>query len=213
MPQAGNNLAPLQVKVFRLLPQATFARDISVTRDIFTSLLDSVPYPRARKAFGAVGIQTHLRIIMTRPQFPILLLYQPRQGPGCWPDTDCVGLSRAEVSRKPPQTTPDVLVSTHPWVLSYPLSSPRPLVLLVHASPLLSWLLESRRWGWQKKNEVIYSEKMFCFCDCCCCSLANGRNDRNICEELAKWVADGGVVKKLIPLHSCRCDGRLGAVL
>lgn len=38
----------------------------------------------------------------------------------------------------------------------------------------------------------------------------NGRNDRNICEELAKWVADGGVVRKLILPHSCRCVEDLG---
>lgn len=60
-------------KVFLLLPQAILPGDISVTRDISMSLVDSVPYPRAQKAFGTVGIQTHLQIIMNQPQFPICI--------------------------------------------------------------------------------------------------------------------------------------------
>lgn len=89
-----------------------------------------------------------------------------------------------------------------------PSEKPQHLFLLVNTSPLFSWPLESQRWGWQ--NEVIYPEKIFSYCDCCCCSLENRRNDRNICEELAKWVEDRGIVRKPVLPHSCRWDGRIG---
>lgn len=60
-----------------LLPQATFPRAISASRDISMPTIDSAPCLRARKASGAVVTPTHSQRSRNLPQFPTLFLHWP----------------------------------------------------------------------------------------------------------------------------------------
>lgn len=97
-----------------LLPRTTFPRTISVSRGIFMPFKDSVPCPRAMKAFGVVETPTHPQMIMSCLSFPLYSCSSHWHGRLCGFDQSCFL----------PQTSPKVLVNTYRWMFPYPLNHP-----------------------------------------------------------------------------------------